>query len=401
MSTYSYDVIVIGAGLGGACAALALAKRNARVLLLESDTFPRHKVCGEFLSPEIFETFARVGVEQAVLKAKPVEVKRARVYAPQQRAISKSRTSSTRSLEIDLPRVGWGLSRYELDAILWRENKRAGVDARCDTRVKSVQREGDGFTVSTARETFHARFVVGAAGRNARLFDKNPHNAVPSAASSSKANENIEYSLSPKPAPRYVGFKAHFSGVKNYDGAVELHAYNGGYCGVGAIENGLVNVCALAKYETVAGRSPDDFWRWQLEQSASLRQRMRGATPMFSWITTANISFGRRTPVQNGILMCGDGAGYIHPLTGNGMAMAARSGELAAAIVAASLRGEVSRDEVEELYTRAWHREFGRRLAWASRIEWVLISPRLVEPTLQILCAIPHLSQRAFVATRG
>ena len=386
MSIYSYDVMVIGAGLGGATAALALAISGAHVAVFDVAQFPRHKVCGEFLSPEIFQTFACIGVDEAICDAQPFPVKAARVYAPgystSNERTSNERTSSTRCLEITLPQPGFGLSRFALDAILWREMQARGVQTFDKTRVKNVTHEGDNFQLQSGDKTFSSRFVINAAGRNARFLD---------------AKSDIKKSKS----PRYVGFKAHFSGVQNYDGAVELHAYDGGYCGVGAIENGLTNVCALARYETVAGRSPDEFWRWQLNRSASLRARMQGATRCFPWLATANVSFDRRAPLEDGVFNCGDSAGYIHPLTGNGMAMAARAGELAAAIIASALRGETSKSDAIELYARAWNREFSSRLKWATQLEKLLISARLVNPALMVLGCAPRLAQRAFASTRG
>ena len=384
-----FDVAVIGAGLGGACAALALRQRGARVAVFESAVFPRHKVCGEFLSPEIFETFARLGVAEEICAAQPAKVAQARIYAPDSNNTfvterSSSRSLKSQSVEITLPRAGWGLSRFELDTILWHAMQNAGVQTFSQTRIKNIARN-DGFQLQSSDGFFNTRFVINAAGRNARLND----------------SHNIEHSRSEVDTTRYVGFKAHFDNVRNYDGAVELHAFNGGYCGVGAIENGKVNVCALARYETVDGRSPQDFWDWQLSQSASLRARMRGVTPTFPWIATANVRFGRRAPIENSVFNCGDSAGYIHPLTGDGMAMAARGGELAAASIASALRGEISTREAEELYTCAWHRAFKKRLRWATYLEKLLIAPHLVDPALAVLQLTPSLAQRAVLVTRG
>jgi flavin-dependent dehydrogenase len=167
------------------------------------------------------------------------------------------------------------------------------------------------------------------------------------------------------------------------------------------VEEGLVNVCLLARYETVKGRSPTEFWAWLLGQNSALAQRLEGARPAMEWLATANVSFGKTHPSHDGVLYCGDAAGYIHPLTGDGMAMAARSGELAAAIVSASLRDGLAGKDVAPLYERAWHREFGSRLRWAARIEPLLLSPRLAGVATQLLKRVPAFARKMVLHTRG
>jgi flavin-dependent dehydrogenase len=90
------------------------------------------------------------------------------------------------------------------------------------------------------------------------------------------------------------------------------------------------------------------------------------AIRVLEWLATGNVSFGGVQPVSRGVLHCGDAAGFIHPLTGDGMAMAARSGELAAATIGAALRGDLPKHDVAPLYERAWRREFTSRLKWGG-----------------------------------
>jgi flavin-dependent dehydrogenase len=414
-----FDVVVVGAGLGGACAALALSQRGARVALMEAARFPRHKVCGEFLSPEIRRTFRRLNVEDKVLQGAPASVQVARVVA-------SSAQSSTRSLEIALPQGALGLSRYQLDQILWDETERSGVQMFGATRVRSVEKTDGHFVVrNSGGEDVRAQFVLASPGRNVRLGDVRSaeieysngaqvlHGAQELNAARNlssvrdlnnvqSSNGTRDSSSSSRTARRYVGFKTHFAGVRGVANAVELYPFEGGYCGVGGIENGITNVCLLARYEAVNGRAPDEFWRWLMQGCPALKARLKDATPLMSWLATANVSFGLAQPTRaDGVLLCGDAGGYIHPLTGDGMAMAARSGELAASIVAASLRGGLNREDVAPLYERAWRREFASRLHWASHLEPWLTNPRLARLAVQTFRRAPSLGRLAVAATRG
>lgn len=409
-----FDVVVVGAGLGGACAALALSQRGVRVALMEAARFPRHKVCGEFLSPEIRRTFRRLNVEDKVLESAPASVQVARVVA-------SSAQSSTRSLEIALPQGAIGLSRYGLDQILWDATERSGVRMFGETRVRTVEKTDGHFVVrNSGGEDVRAQFVLAAPGRNVRLGDERPAEIEysnggqnPSGGQNSNgARNNLnnvqnlngtrDSSSSSRPARRYVGFKTHFAGVRGVANAVELYPFEGGYCGVGGIENGITNVCLLARYEAVNGRAPDEFWQALMQGCPALNARLKDATPLMSWLATANVSFGLAQPTRaDGVLLCGDAGGYIHPLTGDGMAMAARSGELAASIVAASLRGGLNREDVAPLYERAWRREFANRLHWAAHLEPLLTDPRLARLAVQTFSCAPSLGRLAVAATRG
>jgi len=370
--TYSTDAVVIGAGVGGACAALSLAQRGAQVTLLEAGELPRHKVCGEFLSPESRASFKRLGIEGEIFAAGALSVHAARIKA------------RTREIEVPLPPGGLALSRYRLDAILWHAARERGIRCQARTRVRHTEHNPDGsFSVHAADDLITAPAVVAASGRAPGWLDHHETQA---------------------PATRYLGLKAHFRGVRLEPGVVELYPWRGGYCGLVRVEEGLTDVCLLVNYDIVQEReqrAPAEFWQWLLSQQPALAKTFAEAEIATPWLATANVAFGRQEPVGDGILRIGDAAGYIHPFAGDGMSMAARSGELAGAIIGAQLRGGISANDACTLYEAAWRREFASRLSWATRLQPLLTSPLLTQLAAPIFAGVPALARFAVSRTRG
>ena len=119
-----YDVAIVGAGVAGSTLAVALANQGWAVILFERDQFPRHKVCGEFLSPESQQSLAALGLATALRAQQPVPLDRATITS-----------ASGHHLKLRLPGTAWGLSRFALDATLATHAVQAGAVLYSETVV--------------------------------------------------------------------------------------------------------------------------------------------------------------------------------------------------------------------------------------------------------------------------
>src|ERR1035438_2542286 len=264
-------VHVVGGGPAGVMAAFAAMREGAGVRILEKSAFPRHKVCGEFLSPAILPLLRRVGCEAGFLQLRPAVLSAMRLHF------------GMRVIRHPLPEPAYGLSRYELDRLLLEHAANAGAQ---------VVREH----WSTAAQGVA---VILAAGRK---------------------------SIAPA-GDRLFGFKAHFSGPVNDN--VELYFFQNCYVGISAVENGATNVCGLAPERILrsCGFHPGDL----LQRYPQLSERLRPLSPTMDWLVTGPLVFSERLrqPADEVTYRAGDSLGFTDPFTGSGILNAMLTGELA------------------------------------------------------------------------
>jgi flavin-dependent dehydrogenase len=364
-----YDVIVIGGGPAGTSAAITAARHGARVLLLERGRFPRHKVCGEFVSAE------SLGLLTALLDAQPATLLRDAIRTGRARLFLDGRMLAT---SIDPPAAS--IARFDLDAALWEAAIRAGVDARQQITVQAVAGAGP-FRVTTSAGEFEARAAINASGRWSNLNAAQPENG--------------------KTRGRWLGLKAHFAEASP-QASVDLYFFDGGYCGVQPVgltgagsAEGRVNACVMVRAD-VASTFPEVF-----AHHPALRERSRNWQRLSEPVSTSPLIFRDPQPEQDGILLTGDAAGFIDPFVGDGISLALRSGALAVQCLIPFLSDAISLREAIRQYRHSYEQRLVPVFRAASKIRRMLLLPRSVrKPLLFVLENTPAITRHLVSKTR-
>ena len=367
----SYNVIIVGGGLAGLTSALHLSKQGLSVLLIEKNEYPKHKVCGEYISNEVLPYLKALDFNPFDFGAKKID------------HFTLS-TPKSKSVDAKLPLGGFGISRYCIDLELSIKAKQAGAEI-VHQSVIDIQFENNQFEVFTAEnEFFTAEFVIGSFGKRSNLDVK------------------MERAFIQKASP-FLAVKAHYKGEFPED-KVALHNFEGGYCGVSKVENNLINVCYIADYKNFKKyKDIDSFQEKVISQNKYLKHLFETYELTFEKpLAISQISFSSKQPVENHILMCGDSAGMIHPLAGNGMSMAIRSAQMASLLILKYKAGEITkRTELETLYTKTWNKEFSGRLKSGHLIAKVFRLGLFSEIIMLFLKTFPFLLPRIIKNTHG
>ena len=327
-----YDLIVAGAGPAGCACAITAARGGARVLLLEKDKLPRHKVCGEFVSPESLELLGwLLGRER--FGSQP-EIGAARIFLQNKCATIKVAPPAR------------SIPRFDLDAALLEAARAQGTLAREEIEVREVQERGGRFQVITASETFIGKAMVNASGRWSRLKQQGP----------------------PSNGARWIGIKEHFR-EPGPPASVDLYFFPGGYCGVQPVSNNAVNACAMVRSD-VARTLPEVF-----ALHPELARRSKDWEPLFPAVTTSGLIFREPATQDGGTLLVGDAAGFIDPFAGDGISLALHSGTLAAECLLGFLQGRLTPAEARACYRAGYMRRFTPAFRNAARLRRLLDAP--------------------------
>lgn len=364
-------IAIIGGGLAGLTAAIHLASAGYQSVVFEKNTYPHHKVCGEYLSREVLPYLVSLGVDLDPIK--PVSINNL-LYS----------TPSGKLIETKLPLGGIGISRFALDHFMSVVAKKLGVSIIHET-VLDVIFENNKHKIVTENNATTSDIVLGAYGKRS-LLDKKLE------------REFIERKNG------WLAVKAHYKLESYPEEIVSLHNFRGGYCGLSKTETGAVNVCYLATYKSFKKyKNPQVYQEEVLCRNRHLDKFFREAKPLFEKdLSIAQISFDDKSRVKDHILMLGDAAALIHPLCGNGMAMAIHSGKLAAELIVDHLEhGQFNRSKLESLYSQKWEKIFSTRITTGRILQKILLNSKLAEASQSAIQFFPGVLPQIIKRTHG
>jgi menaquinone-9 beta-reductase len=321
----SGSITIVGGGLAGLTLGIGLRQRSVPVTVWEAGLYPRHRVCGEFISGRGQETLKRLGLHELFIKAGAQPAATAAFF-------SHARSSRVQTLESP----ALCLSRYVMDHLLAREFVRLGGELRAGERWRGTE---------------FSEGIVRASGRRVQpVVD----------------------------GWRWYGLKAHAKNV-SLTADLEMHLSRAGYVGICRLPNEEVNVCGLFRRPKEGGEvglRPREVLCGT--PGSLLHERLANAVfDEESFSSVAGLSLRPQKAVEHNECCVGDALTMIPPVTGNGMSMAFESAEVAVEPLVNYSEGKISWDEARLLIARGCDERFVKRLAWAARVQSALLAPGL------------------------
>lgn len=339
-----YDTAIIGGGLAGLSLSIQLAKKGFKVILFEKETYPFHKVCGEYISMESWPFLLGLGVPLPDMQL-PL-IKKLVVTAP-----------DGNTLYGELPLGGFGISRYTLDARLKDIALQQGVTVRENCKVTDVHFLNEQFSIITSGGIYHSIVCCGSFGKKSNLDVK--WKRAFTINSSRKLN-------------RFTGIKYHIQTTFAAD-TIALHNFKNGYCGISKVEGDCYCLCYLTHTDNLKknDQSIEKMEEQVLYANPHLKEIFTQSKKLYSTpVSISQISFLQKTQIENHVLLMGDAAGLITPLCGNGMSMALHASKIAAGHVALFLEKKISRSQMETAYIKDWRLNFATRLRYGRMIQF-------------------------------
>ena len=344
-----FDVAIVGGGPAGSSCAAFCALSGLHTLVLERERFPREKVCGDCLNPSCWPVLERLGLTQRVW-----DLRHSKLTSVEFIAIDGHKVI------VDFPTgddCELSIKRSLFDELLLRRARELGAQVRGETTVTAVAHEEAWKIVTASGETFRARILIGADGRNstvARLRN-----------------------LLPRPARKRVALQAHIPLPLNFGARIVLQFLQEGYSGQAPVNETELNLCLVGRPSTIS----------RLRQWAQRQFEIPTDQP---WRTITPLTRASVPCAHENLLFIGDAARVVEPFTGEGIYYALRSGELASGAIAKIISGkdrqlalrEFARASAEMYWGRLWINRLARAAVLSPRIGSLFVRAARINPSI-------------------
>ena len=366
------NIVIIGGGLAGLSLSIDLKKRGYGVIVIEKGNYPRHKVCGEYISMESHRYLLSICPQLSGFSLP---------------FISKFSLNSTGKNEFNttLDLGGFGISRYLLEELLFIEAKKIGVIFMLNCKALDIKFDSskDLYTIKNSTGEIYSHLVCNASGRKSNFEPKGEKNKP--------SNTN------------YIGIKYHLK-INRDPSLIEMCNFPGGYCGISNIEDNKSCLCYLVNSEKLKSvhNSIPNLESTFLYTNEKLKKIFTTAEFIFKEpVTISGINFLIKKPVNDKSFYLGDSAGSIAPITGNGMSIALRSSSELAELIDQYNSLKITKLELADNYNRFWNREFEKRIKLSRHLQKLSERPALTNLVIGVFNLFPRLASSVIKQTHG
>jgi menaquinone-9 beta-reductase len=371
----AFAAAVVGGGLAGLSLSILLSKAGYKTILFEKEKYPFHKVCGEYISLESWKFIESLGLNISELNL-PI-IKKLLVSSPDGNFIKAN---------LDLG--GFGISRYFLDNKLKEMAVENGVTVHEETKVNEVIFNEENFTVKYNGGAVSALVSAACFGKRSNLDVKWKRDFT------KQKNNKLS---------NYIGVKYHIKTGFPAD-TIALHNFKNGYCGISKVEDDRYCLCYLTTAKNLKNNhnSIKEMEKNVLYKNEFLKKIFSESEFSFKEpVTISQISFDKKSQIENHVLMLGDAAGMITPLSGNGMSMAFHAAKIAFTNIDLFLKEKISRKEMESRYAYEWQKQFGKRLRNGRIIQRLFGKEKATNLFIKAIKPFPLIINKLIKGTHG
>jgi geranylgeranyl reductase family protein len=349
----SYDTVVIGAGPAGCSAAIHLSKLGIDVLLVDKSFFPRDKICGDGIPLKCFPLLEELGISGQALLDRGYPIRQLNIHTPTREVISYGNPDDITSSKSIC------LARKDFDYLLLTQAKEIVSQVALGMKVTKLAKIAQNGHILLLHERgtgyqreIHTRLIVGADGVHSTVARQ-------------------KKMVSPEESDRFIGLRGYCD--DDYF-EPEIHIIYDrltlpGYVWLFPVARNRANIGMILSKETKrrTGRNVLSVFK-DIVRSHPVFNRLRKKDELFHHIKGFPLHLGsaKGPRVKDGVILAGDAASFINPLTGGGIFNAMLSGKIAALVSADCLRKNDLSKKALRVYEAWWNRKLSSSFFYSS-----------------------------------